>query len=157
MFNRNSRQCKDRWEYYLSPKVDLSLWTKEEDNLLIQKRKEYGAHWMKIHAFFPKRTDTALKNRWTFLHKQIQKNHQELTHHNSNFIPPTSHIQLASKPPQLDLVFNDQTENDPPSSIDNSELLFDQQQNDFLSKHRFDFFDEFPFNFVDSFEDAFFP
>jgi hypothetical protein len=81
MINRNSRQCKDRWENYLSPKVDLSLWTKEEDNLLIARRNEFGTHWVQIQHFFPKRTDIALKNRWNFLqrekHKNVQQKHDQ--------------------------------------------------------------------------------
>jgi alpha-D-ribose 1-methylphosphonate 5-triphosphate diphosphatase PhnM len=52
MSHRNPRQCKERWENYLSSKVDQSVWTKEEDNLLIQKRNEIGSHWMNISLFF---------------------------------------------------------------------------------------------------------
>jgi hypothetical protein len=51
---RNSRQCKDRREKLLSPNIDQSLWSKEEDSLLIEKRRELGAHWVKILQFFPK-------------------------------------------------------------------------------------------------------
>jgi hypothetical protein len=54
MINRNSRPCKDRWENFLSPNVDLSIWSEEEDSLLIEKRREFGAHWVKILQFFPK-------------------------------------------------------------------------------------------------------
>jgi predicted unusual protein kinase regulating ubiquinone biosynthesis (AarF/ABC1/UbiB family) len=58
--NRNPRQCKDRWEKFLSPQVDQSPWTKEEDHLLIQKRNELGPHWIKISLFFPTRTDVSV-------------------------------------------------------------------------------------------------
>ena len=31
MGNRNQRQCKERWEYYLDPTINNSPWTKEEE------------------------------------------------------------------------------------------------------------------------------
>jgi hypothetical protein len=45
---------QDRWEQFLSPNVDLSLWSKEEDSLLIDKRRELAAHWVKFFHFFQK-------------------------------------------------------------------------------------------------------
>lgn len=67
MPNRNERQCRDRWEFFLAPHINHSPFTEAEDRLLIQKRNEIGAHWVKISSFFQGRTDTMLKNRYNLL------------------------------------------------------------------------------------------
>lgn len=64
MQNRNPRQCQERWEYYLSPFVNNSPWTPQEDALLLQKFKEFGSRWTVIARFFYNRTNTNVKNRF---------------------------------------------------------------------------------------------
>lgn len=69
------RQCKDRYEKYLSPHLNRGPFTKSEDRLLIQKQKELGCKWVKIKQFFCNRTDADLKNRWQLLaRKNLVKN-----------------------------------------------------------------------------------
>lgn len=75
MPNRNSRQCKERYQNYLSPNLCHEPWTPEEDMLLEQKLKEIGSKWVTISKFFKNRTDTMLKNRWLVLSKRGPKNH----------------------------------------------------------------------------------
>lgn len=65
--NRNPRQCQERWEYYLSPNVNNSPWTPQEDTLLMQKYKEFGSKWTIIAKFFFNRTNTNVKNRYLAL------------------------------------------------------------------------------------------
>jgi hypothetical protein len=67
MENRNERQCKERWENYLSPKVNQSIWSQNEDQMLVQKAKEIGKKWVCISSLFSNRTDIQCKNRWNFL------------------------------------------------------------------------------------------
>ena len=67
MSNRTSRQCRERWKYYLQPSLQQPAnmeWTKEEDTLLIQKMNEFGTKWSQIAKFFPFRTDINVKNRF---------------------------------------------------------------------------------------------
>lgn len=73
MYNRNARQCKERWFYYLSPDVNNGEWTHEEDQLLISKVKEYGTRWQKIAQFFKGRTNTNCKNRWLAMKREESK------------------------------------------------------------------------------------
>ncbi|OHT07259.1 hypothetical protein TRFO_24674 [Tritrichomonas foetus] len=73
MPHRNMRQCKERWQNYLSPKVCHAPWTLEEDTLLEQKFKEYGPKWVRIALSFPNRTDTNVKNRWLVLSRRSKK------------------------------------------------------------------------------------
>lgn len=69
---KNSRQCHDRWFYYLSPKLNRGPFTEDEDKKLIQLTKKYGQHWVKIAKHFSGRTDTQIKNRWNVLKRRLE-------------------------------------------------------------------------------------
>ena len=69
MDGRNSRQCRERWQYYLNPNLNVGDWTQEEDQLILSKLEEYGRKWMIIKTFFNNRTDAMIKNRYKALIK----------------------------------------------------------------------------------------
>ena len=69
MKGRNARQCHDRWFNYLSPKINNSPWTPEEDDRLINLCYTLNGKWVKIAKRFKGRTDTQIKNRWNTLKK----------------------------------------------------------------------------------------
>ena len=71
MNGRTPRQCRDRWKHYLSPETNTAKWTKEEDEFLIQKFKEFGKKWSLLSKFFPGRQGTAIRNRCCKLARQI--------------------------------------------------------------------------------------
>ena len=71
MEGRNARQCRDRWYYYLSPKINNEPWSAEEDRRLIQICYELNGKWTKIAKRFKGRTDTQIKNRWNTLKKTL--------------------------------------------------------------------------------------
>ena len=73
MEGRNPRQCRERWQYYLNPKLNVDKWTQEEDDLIFSKLKEYGPKWMTIKKFFKNRTDQMIKNRYKVLKKAIDR------------------------------------------------------------------------------------
>ena len=65
MPNRSSRQCRERWKYYLATgATQQDTWTQEEDNLLMEKHAEIGPKWAMLVPFFSNRTDINLKNRF---------------------------------------------------------------------------------------------
>ena len=70
---RNPRQCRERFKNYLNPELRKDQWTKEEDELLERKFKEYGAKWNKISKFFVNRSDNALRNRWMMIARHRAK------------------------------------------------------------------------------------
>ena len=70
MENRNARQCRERWENYLSPSVNRAPFTPEEDLLLMQKYQELGAKWVSISKSFNNRTDISVKSRWMVLKRR---------------------------------------------------------------------------------------
>ncbi|EAX90880.1 Myb-like DNA-binding domain containing protein [Trichomonas vaginalis G3] len=72
MGNRNVRQCRERYTKYLSPDINRDPWTKEEDQMILDKYKQMGPKWTKFSKIFNKRTDAAIKNRWNMLIRQIQ-------------------------------------------------------------------------------------
>ena len=73
MKNRNSRQCKDRWEKYLNPNLSVQPWTIEEDNLIKNLYNIHGPKWKLISTFFKNRTDIMIRNRWNALHRKALK------------------------------------------------------------------------------------
>jgi hypothetical protein len=63
MNGRSLRQCRVRFKYHLKPGPRRSAWTRWEDRLLFEKRREYGPRWVQIAAVFQGRTDIDAKNR----------------------------------------------------------------------------------------------
>jgi hypothetical protein len=150
MSNRNSRQCKERWEKFLSLQVDQSPWTKEEDDLLIQKRNEFGPHWVKISLFFPKRTDVSVKNRWNFLQKKTHEKPQNIILENEFHFHPIEKENYQSNLFQKE-------ENDSFSNLfQDSKNVLHPTQNKYDQTNPIDIFEEFLPNAFQMSEDFFF-
>lgn len=73
--NRSPRQCRERFQNYLSPELNKSNWTRDEDELLIKKESEMGKKWKKMMPYFQNRSNVNIKNRFTTL--QNRKNAKE--------------------------------------------------------------------------------
>ena len=73
MNGRSSRQCRERWLNYLSPRLNNGEWTEEEDSILLEKQKELGTSWTRISKFLPGRTDQMCKNRFLMLQRKMNK------------------------------------------------------------------------------------
>ena len=70
--NRNSRQCKERWNNFLNPDINKKPWTEEEDKLLFEKYEEFGSQWKVISTFFNQRTHISLRNRMMKLKRHMK-------------------------------------------------------------------------------------
>jgi hypothetical protein len=70
MQTRNPRQCRERFKNYLDPELNREPWTEEEDSLLEEKYREFGAKWNKIGQFFLNRSDNSLRNRWMMIDRR---------------------------------------------------------------------------------------
>lgn len=89
METRNPRQCRERWENYLSPRVNHSPFTTAEDIKLFNLYEELGPKWVQISKRFNNRTDTSVKSRWMVLKRrnitkeslqnQLKQNEHEIT------------------------------------------------------------------------------
>ena len=71
MEGRNPRQCHDRWCSYLSPNINNSPWTEEEDKKIIKLQSEFKGKWVQMSKRFKGRTDIQLRNRWNVLKKTL--------------------------------------------------------------------------------------
>jgi hypothetical protein len=61
---RTARQCRERWFTYVSPDVNRTQWSSDEDALLFDLMQTHGPKWGAIVGFFCNRTQNNIKNRW---------------------------------------------------------------------------------------------
>jgi len=61
---RTPRQCRDRYNHYLSPDISNSKWTQEEEQQLKDLVKIHGTKWSIISTLVKGRSPNNLKNRW---------------------------------------------------------------------------------------------
>jgi hypothetical protein len=73
---RTPRQCKERWNHYLSPQVIHDKWSVEEDDLLNELVNQRGKKWKAFEHFFSGRTDINLKNRYNVLIRRKAKQYK---------------------------------------------------------------------------------
>lgn len=61
--NRSPKQCLQRWNFALSPKIKKGRWSKEEDLILLKGIEEHGrGKWSLIKV--PGRTDAQIRERF---------------------------------------------------------------------------------------------
>jgi hypothetical protein len=62
---KTGRQCRERFQHYLSPTLTQARWTPAEDHLVETLFAEYGPDWARIAVHFAgTRTNNNIKNRW---------------------------------------------------------------------------------------------
>jgi hypothetical protein len=67
MVSRNVRQCRDRWNHYLSLAAVAPPWTAEEDALLLQTVERLGFQWKSVTRLCLNRSELEVKQRWRAL------------------------------------------------------------------------------------------
>lgn len=110
---RTSRQCRERYRHYLSPSINNSEWTDEEDRILLQKFDEYGPKWVAISNCLKNRTDISVKNRWIVLMRRNNMPKKENKINAKAFILPNIREVVATSMPPIstyEFDFNEFTE-----------------------------------------------
>ena len=71
---RAAKSCRLRWWQHLAPELDSRPFTPREDEVIIQKQREFGNRWATLATYLPGRSDNAVKNRWnTVLRKRLEQ------------------------------------------------------------------------------------
>lgn len=74
-FDRNVRQCKDRYFHYLNPTISNYInWTAEEDDLLLKFVQKFGKKWKLSENLFLGRTEVSIRNRYQVIMRKIVRN-----------------------------------------------------------------------------------
>ncbi|OHT00849.1 hypothetical protein TRFO_32417 [Tritrichomonas foetus] len=99
---RNPRQCRERFKNYINPELRKDNWTKEEDDLLLQKYSVFGGKWNKISKYFVNRSDNHLRNRWMMLARHQAKGGDLCQYESSSVESPVA----SSSPVGQSITFN---------------------------------------------------
>ena len=63
LHGRTPRQCRDRWNHYLSHESKELAWTEEDDEQLMRLYNEVGTKWTMIATHFEGRNAVSIRNR----------------------------------------------------------------------------------------------
>ena len=108
--NRNPRQCKDRWEYFICPSMNKNPWTKEEEDILVQKYQEYGSRWKVIAKFLPNRTHINVRNKMNKILRHEEKSSKQSPEQETKCSPQVQElgtVNACPKKPQDITSFDD--------------------------------------------------
>lgn len=72
--NKSGKQCRERWNNTLNPKLTDKPWTAQEERTLFEKQEKYGNKWSKIASFLKGRSDNSTKNHfYSILRKNLRR------------------------------------------------------------------------------------
>ena len=139
---RSPRQCRERYQLFLSDQVRKNAkWTLEEDEILLSKYHFFGPHWKKLEPFFVGRTSYNIKNRFTFLSRRMKQydNKEEHQQYNSKEKANQSKSKTNEQgaPQKTDQIFNNEyslllSESNYEFDLENFPLIIDDIQIDII-------------------------
>eukprot|EP00253_Pinus_taeda_P006213 PITA_06213 len=85
---RSAKSCRFRWTNYLRPERKFSVFSCDEDDLIVRMHTIVGNRWALIAGRLPGRTALAVKNYWN---TTLKKKNQSWQPHDSHDGPHTPH------------------------------------------------------------------
>ena len=84
--NKNSKQCRERWQNQLDPLLSKGNWSLEEKRLIFTVHNKIGNKWTEIADYFEGRTDHLIKNQFFSLIRRslrtakrfLKEDHQDI-------------------------------------------------------------------------------
>lgn len=78
-FNKNIRQCRDRYFHYLDPNINNNInWSQSEDENIFKFVETYGKKWKMMEQMFPGRTEVSLRNRYNLLQRKFNREQKKM-------------------------------------------------------------------------------
>lgn len=78
-FNKNIRQCRDRYYHYLDPNISTDIcWSQSEDECLLNLVEKVGKKWKIMEKMFPGRTEVSLRNRYNLLLRKFNREQKKI-------------------------------------------------------------------------------
>lgn len=133
MERRTARQCRDRYNNYLSDNFKKGSWTENEDMLIISLYNKIGPHWLAISKSVPGRSGNDIKNRW---HKTLIKKINEYDKISNN--SDSTQTEKTEIETIIDKMKNVNNDNDKTTNQSNTKL---NQLNDSKITKIFDFYE----------------
>lgn len=94
--SRTARQVRDRWKYFLDPRITRTEWSFEEDQQLLLFYSRIGPKWSQMSPFFQNRSDIDIRNHWNKLKRQMSKIGRNIP------LTPTDSTVMVPDPTQHD-------------------------------------------------------
>lgn len=99
MQTRTPRQCRERYQNYLCPRINHHEWTAEEDQILTTQFQIHGPKWNTIAKMLKGRTGNMIRNRWQTLLRQDQKKPISEPNQSSNEQPDNNDKNTETEAP----------------------------------------------------------